>query len=329
MDNDKAINFRVKGKNINKLYKIIILIYLVFFSKKIEKEIGKFSIIKNTKVCICTPVKNENRYIKEYVEHYKKYGTDKIFLYDNNDVDGERLETAIGEYIEKGLVEVFDYRGKVGQFYHILNDCYKRNYQIYDWLIYFEVDEFIHLSNYSNIKLYLQRDAFKNCEIIHLNWIYHTDNNLIYYDNRPLHIRFPEVEPNARNNVKNSKNCVKSILRGHIPNIVINCAHKLTKKLKGCNGFGDPEVIHGIHTLNSDFRFNYIDHYYSKSLKEFVEKLNKGDCLKGQSDLYKIMKIKCYFRKNKLTLEKINFIENHTKLDLTQFKVKLRKKIYK
>ena len=46
-------------------------------------------------------MKNENRYIKEFVEHYKKYGVDKIFLYDNNNVDGERLENIIGEYIKR------------------------------------------------------------------------------------------------------------------------------------------------------------------------------------------------------------------------------------
>ena len=206
-----------------------------------------------------------------------------------------------------------------------MNDCYQKNYQIYDWLIFFEVDEHIHLSNYTNIKLYLQRDAFKNCEIIHLNWVYHTDNNLIYYDNRLLHIRFPEVEPNARNNVNGSSNYVKSILRGHIPNVVIKCVHKLTQKLKGCNGFGNPEVIHGISTHNSDFRFYYIDHYFSKSVEEFVEKINKGDVLHGQWAKFKYFRIKNYFKRNKITLEKLNFIENHTKLNLTKYKIRLQK----
>ena len=42
------------------------------------------------KICVCTLAKNENRYIKEFVEHYKKYGVDKIYLYDNNDIDGEK-----------------------------------------------------------------------------------------------------------------------------------------------------------------------------------------------------------------------------------------------
>jgi hypothetical protein len=108
----------------------IILISLLFISKIMEKEIIKFRVIKNTKICMCTPVKNENRYIKEYVEHYKKYGVDKIFIYDNNQIDGERLEEVIGEYIKKGLVEVFDYRGKKNPLFRIMNDCYQRNYQI-------------------------------------------------------------------------------------------------------------------------------------------------------------------------------------------------------
>ena len=340
MDSDKTIDFNnnkyfiYKGINNNKLKKIIkilILIYLVFFSTKIKKEFIKFRIIKNTKVCVCTPVKDENRYLKEFVEHYKKYGVDKIFLYDNNNVDGERLENVTGEYIKKDFVEVFDYRGKNKQLFNIMNDCYRRNYKIYDWLIFFEVDEYIHLSNYTNVKPFLQRDAFKNCEIIHLNWVIHTDNNLIYYDNRPLHIRFPEVEPRARNNVKKSKNLVKSILRGHIPNVVINNVHKLTTKLKlykTCNGFGNPEVIHGVHTYNSDFRFYYIDHYYSKSLEEFIEKINKGDVLSGQKVGFKYVRINSYFKKNKITLEKLNFIEEHTKLNLTKFKVRLKKKSY-
>lgn len=108
-------------------------------------------IIYDTKVCICTPIKKENRYIKDYIEHYKKYGVDKIFIYDNNDVDGERVEEVIEEYIKKGFVEIFDYRGKITPLLNIMNDCYKRNYQIYDWLIFFEVDEHIYLSNYTNV----------------------------------------------------------------------------------------------------------------------------------------------------------------------------------
>jgi hypothetical protein len=95
-------------------------------------------------------------------------------------------------------------------------------------------------------------------------------------------------------------------------------------KLKECNGFGNPEIIHGAYSRNSDFRFYYIDHYFSKSVEEFVEKINKGDVTHGQLAKLKYFRIINYFSRNNITLEKLNFIENHTKLNLTEFKIKLQ-----
>ena len=60
------------------------------------------------KVCICTLGKNENLYSREFVEHYKKYGVDKIFIYDNNDIDGEKFENFLSDYINKGFVEIIN-----------------------------------------------------------------------------------------------------------------------------------------------------------------------------------------------------------------------------
>ena len=63
--------------------------------------IKKYKLIKNQrikdlKVCLCTLGKNENRYIREFVEFYKNYNVDQIYLYDNNDIDGERFEDVEG-----------------------------------------------------------------------------------------------------------------------------------------------------------------------------------------------------------------------------------------
>ena len=206
-----------------------------------------------------------------------------------------------------------------------MNDCYQKNFIIYNWLVFFEVDEYIYLKNFSNIKDYLNQDSFNNCQKIHLNWVHHTDNNLIYYDNRTLHERFPEVEPNAVNNVRGSVNSVKSILRGHIPNITIDNIHTLNIALRGCDGFGRYQFIPQINTNDSDFRYYYIDHYYSKSLQEFIEKLNKGDVAQGQALWLKMLRIDNYFRRNNITLEKLDYIEKNAHLNLSYYKDELRK----
>jgi hypothetical protein len=275
---------------------------------------------KEIKVCVCTAGKIENRYIREFVEHYKNYNVDKIYLYDNNNIDGERFEAVINDYIENGFVQLVNYRGKIRVLMEMMNDCYKKNYRYYDWLIFFEIDEFIYLKNKKDIKTYLQNPKFNKCERIQLNWIFHTDNNLLFYDKRPLKERFIERERRSRGKKKGGIMGIKSILRGHIPNITIQCVHTLNHKLKSCDGFGHPKEVIGIITKNSDFEYYYIDHYFSKSTEEFINKLNKGDALFVEN---RIPRIKTYFAMNKITKEKIDLIENRTGLNLS----KLRQKI--
>ena len=84
----------------------------------------------------------------------------------------------------------------------MMNDCYKKNYRDYDWLIFFEIDEYIFLYKNKNIKRFFQNPKFKKCERIQLNWIFHIDNNLLYYAPRPLKERFSQRE-------KKSERCFK------------------------------------------------------------------------------------------------------------------------
>lgn len=78
-------------------YKIVIIILNLFIILFIYSLIiDKLFINHNKlKVCLCTLGKNENKYAIEFVEHYKKYGVDKIFIYDNNDLDGEIFDNIL------------------------------------------------------------------------------------------------------------------------------------------------------------------------------------------------------------------------------------------
>jgi hypothetical protein len=322
-----------KNKASKKIIILIIVLILIIISNNYNKYLFYKNFVynknkenNNIKVCLCTPCKQENRYIREFVDYYKNIGIDKIFLYDNNNIEGEKLEDVIEDYIKIGFVEILNWRGVPRPVIPIMNDCYKRNFNIYDWLAFYEVDEYIHLKSFTNIKPFLNSETFKYCHSIQLNWVYHTDNNLIYYDNRTLHERFPELEPNAIKNKKRSINSIKSILRGHIPNIIIDDIHGLNSSLKRCNGFGrSPRNILGINTKYCDFRYYYIDHYYTKSLQEFTEKLNRGDVAQGGDLWLKMHKISNYFERNKITLLKLEFIEKNTGLNLSEYKKKLQK----
>ena len=170
----------------------------------------------------------------------------------------------------------------------------------------------------NNIKDFLNEKKFEKCKKIFLNWVIHTDNNLFFYDNRTLHERFPELEPNAIKKKKIVKCRVKTIIRGKN---LINGLKVLSTSINGCNGNGkEIKIIDKGYIKNPDFENYFIDHYYSKSLEEFVEKVNKGDGFFEQSETYKFHRIKRYFLYNKKTLEKIKYIEKKTGLNLEKLK---------
>ena len=165
----------------------ILLMFYLIASISLKMSLNKEPIFhlkfhkKNLKICLCTLGKKENKYSREFVEHYKNYGIDKIFIYDNNDFGEEEFETVLSDYIQSKYVEIINFRGKSRIQLKVMNDCYKCNYKIFDWLIMADMDEFIFLKNDKNIKSFLSNKRFLKCYLIHLNRVFHTDNNQIYY----------------------------------------------------------------------------------------------------------------------------------------------------
>ena len=199
-----------------------------------------------------------------------------------------------------------------------MNECYKMNHELYDWLIFYELDEFIHLSNFSNIKLFLNEKKFDKCKIIYLNLLVHNDNNQLFYENRSLFERFPKIIPKSvENNLQ-----VKMIIKGDINDLKIQTTYRVYLANKQdnlilCNGFGnfvDPKII---KTNITDYYYYYVDHFYCKSTEEFINKLKKGDSLQTGKALenYKLQRIKRYFKYNKFNSEKIKIIEKELKIN--------------
>ena len=90
--------------------------------------------MEKEKVLLCGIGKLENNYIREWVEHHRALGFDNIVLYDNNDVDGERFEEVISDYIESGYVILKDWRGRKLAQIPSYNSCYDEYNSQYDWI---------------------------------------------------------------------------------------------------------------------------------------------------------------------------------------------------
>ena len=304
----------VKRNCKNLQYKIICIINLSILLKTLDYLINNNDEKENIKVCMCTIGKLENNYIREFIEYYKNYGVDKIFLYDNNDINSEKFDVKISDYIKSNYVELFNYRGLFRMQNKINLDCYKRNYKKYNWLIFYDIDEFIDLKYYNNIKDFLNKKKFNKCNTIYLNWAVHTDNNLIYYDIRPLKERFTEL-------IIDKKYCIgKTIIRGNIKDINVKSCHLVDKDIKPrCNGFGQIITSLGIRCHLPTYIY-YIHHYRFKSTEEYLNKISRGDCLLGNNDRIKNSKLYKYFIFNKINPSKINYINNSIGLNTTLLK---------
>ena len=116
----------------------------------------------------------------------------------------------------------------------------------------------------------------------------------------------------------NKKYWGKSIIRGNIPEIEITSAHYITYKIPACNGFGKINK-----KFNIDSEYYYFKHYSFKSTEEFCNKLNRGNVAFDNNNHKKLSKIHMYFNFNKITIQKINMLENKTGINLDYFRNKL------
>ena len=143
------------------------------------------------KVALCAIGRLENNYIREWVEHYKMLGFDNIILYDNN-YDGEdHFEDVISDYIDSGFVILKDVRNEKGLIQvKSYNECYHTYSNDYDWISFFDIDEFLTLNEkFKSIKDYLSCKELNNFNCIRINWIIYDDNNLINVKNNDYSIK--------------------------------------------------------------------------------------------------------------------------------------------
>lgn len=258
-------------------------------------------------VSVCCIGKCENNYIREWVEHYKKYRFYHIYLYDNNDLDGEHFEDVIGDYVESGFVTIIDVRGKVGteRFregrHSIQVECYNNCYRNYsnccDWMLFCDIDEFIELENENNINDFITNRKFKSFDIIKLNWKYYDNNDLICVKNNDYSVkRFSRHVGISSQNV-----FVKSIIKTGL-DIKIDSPHGRIvndENIRICNVLGKKEINEQI--LN-DYRIihkkAWLNHYRFKTISEYINNKIKRGWPDNHSDSKEKLNIEMFLANN-------------------------------
>jgi hypothetical protein len=301
------------------LFKLLILILLFIYFKI---YIFQKNLIFNKDIALCVIAKNENLYIKEFVEYYKNLGIKKIYLYDNNDINDENFNIILNKYINSGFITIKNIRGKSKIQTLAYNHCYRTNVNKYSWFLFLDVDEFLFIKNNRTLKNFLSDDKFLNCNSIFINYNEYGDSDLLKYDDRPIFKRFTK----SRYGI-----CGKSFTRGGIKNAKIGI-HKPLYINNYCNSDGESEELYKNKISSSKIVVNNVEikHFITKSFEEFYQRLINGCPLakKFSKGYYEFIekRIRYYFSLNKITEYKYNklkpLIINENFLNELKFKLK-------
>jgi hypothetical protein len=256
----------------------------------------------------------ENDYIRFFVEYYKNLHFDKIFIYDNNDPDGEKFEDVINDYIQSGFVDIIDFRGRELVQLPAYQDCYYRFNNQYDWIAFFDVDEFLTFSDGSDdIHDFLNQKKFLPYQLMHINWRLYGDSDLLDNDGRNVVERF--VDPLPDDNPVNRH--IKSLIRGGLSYIKWENPHTpFSDSYHCCNPLGE-SVNTSSPFQNYDFSVAYIRHYSTKTIGEWVKnKMKRGTGNRTAERCKELLTLDFFFAFNKKTEEKLLYAERILKDEL-------------
>ena len=115
----------------------------------------------------------ENRYAREWVEHHHEVGFNHIYILDNNRTGEEHFEDVLQDYIDIGYVTVWNFRDKGWQAEVRIQPAYALMGWNYDWVAFFDFDEFLVMQNGESMKEMLEKAT---ANVVLVNWKCYGDN---------------------------------------------------------------------------------------------------------------------------------------------------------
>ena len=214
--------------------------------------------------------------------------------------------------MNESFVTIINYRGYRGKRdnpqFHAYYDCYENNYKYYNWLSFFDIDEFLELKHSYKINEFINNRKFKNCQNIKINWLMYSDNDFLNYENKPIKERFTTPLFNDPANIH-----VKSTVKG---NLKINYWKNMNNPHSSDNNYICCDSSGNI--INPKLYFNIPINYENAILRHYATKTIEEYCLKikrGRADIKDILnkttledKFNYFFLRNKKTKEKIKYI---------------------
>lgn len=217
------------------------------------------------KIALVTMAHNDELYIQEWIDYNLKLGFDDIHIFQNN----WRWEnTTYNENTHLHEYDGYSYKSDEPTWVKSIQaKCFtefgRKYYEQYDWVAFFDIDEFLVLKKTNNVKDFIKDYESHNCLII--NWAMFGDNGIKTFDEK--------YTSQLKRFTKRQKNL-----------------HLQFKSI--CKP--SPSFEHQVHWINGEWvdtkfnrgntAFNYnatdeiaqLNHYYIRSYPEFLIKRERG-----------------------------------------------------
>lgn len=218
-----------------------------------------------TKVAVCAIVRNENRYLREWIEWHKGLGVEKFFIYDNGHGNDENPRDVIGDDPQ---VVIFDWRDRDGNTQcEAYDECYREHGSEFAWIGFIDIDEFVR----SEMPLPDVLDTLQ-ADVVAFSWRMMTDNGLVHYDPRPVQERFTQPAEDLKPETK----FVKSFVRGGINGLSFDkdphMPHHPALEVMNPDGGKAPQCSVGTGSRE----VAWIDHHFTKTAEEFAQKVSRS-----------------------------------------------------
>lgn len=283
-----------------------------------------------TKVLLCASVRLENQYIEEWIRYYQNLGVDKIVIFDNNVSNTELITDVpyVKQLADEGYIDVWIQPDRRGMQTAQYTECYNIYYKDYDWLMFFDIDEFLMFKDFDNVKDFLSQEKFEQYDMIHIQWKVYDDNNILTVKNNnysmlerfthPIDIEKllgTELDENSYGYCYN-----KTIVKGRnykkikftFGNSHTPSRYDSDKNLICCNSKGEmvePFVM--AHKFEPD-KDAWLNHYICKTIEEYMKNKMVRCCgsLPSERGEKARVNLKLFLKYNNLTFEKLKYIHD-------------------
>lgn len=235
-----------------------------------------YYVPKKYNVSICAIFKDEGQYLKEWIEYHILIGVEHFYLYNNNSSDNYNV--VLHDYIIDGSVTLIDWPYNQAQM-EAYRDCIEKYRSESNWIGFIDIDEFVVPRKQNTITELL--DDYRIYPAVLLYWrlfgssgkIDRKRDGLVTEDFTVCWNKYDEVG-------KCFYNTSYEFDAGFKRNQSLH--HYMWPKYKGL--YYPPYNIDKIavprkhiNKLKSDDIIAQINHYFTKTYNEYLEKKSKGD----------------------------------------------------